>query len=292
MYKRIVAVFVALLLVVGCIKLHYGITDGFRVNKILNTFPSFLEEQKVSSQKLDKIFQGKFFYFGKGRQTYVFCREDGAYVIKFVRYHKYNCPLWAKFLNKYAPSQRLSKVLREQNERMHRAFTSYRLAIEELGQETHTVAVHWNSDVKINRAVIIVDRMGREFSIDLNRVGFVVQRKAVPFAEAVRKLYRTHQNTELCAILDSLIERAAYRIQQGICNRDYANAVRNSGVYKNDFMEMDIGSFYRDENVSFEKRLLLFLAPFNDFIVHEMPEYESYFQELVDKTLRHYAQNH
>lgn len=275
------------------VKVHYYCTDGFRVNKILNISsiaPNWPEHP--FDKKNDKILRQKFYYLGKGRQTYVFCSADDRYVIKFIRYHKYVRPLWSLYGEKYSMlTARHRQALHELQERKERAFLSYQLASKDLKEKTRIVALHLDPYTKIDKKVSIVDRIGRSFTIDLNYVGFIIQKKARPFFAVFKKSYEQKQEDKIHHLLDAIIESAAYRISKGICNRDFANSVRNSGVYKQSFIEMDVGSFYLEEKEECAQRLGVFLEPFRHFFTKNAPEYLPYFDRQVQRTLGTYAQN-
>ena len=68
---QLALVLTALLLAV---KLHYGYTQGFRVDKVLYKKMAALELGTVAP--LPPVLDQPFFYLGRGRQAYVFVSAD------------------------------------------------------------------------------------------------------------------------------------------------------------------------------------------------------------------------
>ncbi|MFA6502366.1 MAG: hypothetical protein WCT85_06225, partial [Parachlamydiales bacterium] len=94
--KLLKTIFVLIALVL-CIKGYNLFTDGFRIDKI---YPKFNEKiQAFPLDEIDEVFNQNYKYLSKGCQTYVFESEDGNYVIKFIRYHRYQLPLWLQVIN-------------------------------------------------------------------------------------------------------------------------------------------------------------------------------------------------
>ena len=116
--KRIFVFLLFFLAVVGIIKIHYYLTKGFRIQKVIYQHP--MQEDQRENQDVS-YFQMPYHYVGKGRQVYVFASSDEKYVIKLIRDHKYRMPLWVKYLSHFHLLTASHKqMLLEQKERYKR----------------------------------------------------------------------------------------------------------------------------------------------------------------------------
>lgn len=201
----------------------------------------------------------KFYYLGKGRQSYVFESENGDLVLKLARWHKYQGPLL------YDEGK---KVKKERLERIERAFSSYEIAFEKLKQDTNLLAFHLPHRGKCEK-IFIYDKMGRPFILDGKNVAFLIQKKGYPFDEEFKRKRDLKDEKGMRDLVESFATMVRERGQKGIANRDFLNALRNDGVLDGKVFEMDVGSFYYDDGNIFEREIQVL----RDFMKVEAPEY-------------------
>jgi hypothetical protein len=230
----------------------YLFTDGFRLQKIfagpLGKEDVFLYEKKDLPKNVKEILDQKFTYLSKGRQVYVFESDDQKYVIKFFRNNKYIYPLWAdvfSFFNILNGYQK--QTLKERVIRCNRAYTSYILADKNLKEETGFIFLSIKDISLMGKKVVVIDKGKRKFNIPLHRVSFIIQKKAKLFDKLLNDSCKNKNITEIESLVRSFYDICAKRSSKGIFNRDFANAMRNVGVVENKVVELDLGSFYRDD---------------------------------------------
>jgi len=277
--------FLALILVFA--KSWQSITDGFRIDKIKTTLGNNKAEKKnisndINDIDLNDILDQQFRYLSKGCQTYVFESEDKNYVIKFIRYHRYGIPLWLNisgFTQDYK-NIRLSYKSRLLNDSLN----SYQIANEHLKNETATMYVHLHKTRYLNKKLKIIDRLNREYLVDLDTTGFVIQKKVKTFAEVLRQ--NINNEKELKKLTNSFLQTTKAIYEKGFINDDY-NCVKNSGVIGERVIHTDLGSFLKkdnlDEKETFEKEFYRFVKYFKKWADKNAPFLITYVDDEIKK---------
>lgn len=226
-------------------------TDGFSIARIhsdLSYNPAWetaalkLEEQ----QELDCALAQKFYYLGCGGQCFAFGSEDGRYVIKFFK-HRIRKP-YSYFLKaslvgplEKARQRKLSKALFK----LKRDFTSYKIAFDELREETGIIYLHLNKTAALSRSVLIVDKLGIEHRIPLDDIEFVVQRQAELVYTRIANLMASGDRQAARQTFHALLEVIVNRCQKGVFDED-PRLHRNFGFVGDTPIFIDVGRFVRD----------------------------------------------
>ena len=100
--KVLMYISLTILLTYGAGRLYYRVTAGFTIGNITSDFTHRKEWEidpisNDEKNQLKKIFSQKFRYLGKGCQSYVFASDDGAYVLKFVKYQRFRPQVWLDY---------------------------------------------------------------------------------------------------------------------------------------------------------------------------------------------------
>jgi len=245
------------LLFAGCFTLLKSFcekqTDGFTLLRISSSLPY---EQKwdippLSSDKLDhlhKLFSQKFYYLGAGGQCYAFVSQDNETVLKFFKFHM-RTPSYQALLP-FLPRFLKTNIMRKNDrasKRLLRDFNSYKLAYEELKEETALLYIHLNKSSFLKQSVIIVDKLGIEHRIDLDDKEFIVQKKMELVHPRLQFLMQSNKLEEAKQAIDSLLEVVVARCKKGIFDED-ARLHRNFGFIGPNAAILDVGRFRRDEN--------------------------------------------
>lgn len=205
-------------------------TDGFKVTNIHSNLKeqSRWQTEKKATEPLSPIFSQTFFYLGSGGQAYAFVSEDGKYVVKFFKQHHWG-PL--------AKEKKKKKLFRD--------FSSYKLAFEELEEETGLVFIHLNKTDHLQSQLKIVDKLNIAHTIDLDKVEFIVQKWATPSYEHLDKLAQEKDLGRAKQAIDSIVSVILSRSQKGIYDED-AKIHRNFGFIENRAIVFDVGRFKKD----------------------------------------------
>ncbi|MEI6243192.1 MAG: hypothetical protein WCP39_07325 [Chlamydiota bacterium] len=249
-------------------------TDGFRIDKIytrLSPKPNAFTPPKG----LYNILNQKFYYLDKGCQTFVFESSDHQYVLKLIRYHKYRPPFSMHYLNlcesgkKYRKKREAFRARSQKN-----ALHSYLLSFEKLSTETQTVYVHLQKSSFFKAPLTIVDRLGRSYSLDLDEVGFLIQRKGHSLVGSLQEAQKENNIDKTKVIVHSFFETITSMYKKGIVNKDY-NCIKNAGVIDSKVVEIDLGSFYEQDlqnPKAFAKELHIFIKHFRKWGEKHYPE--------------------
>jgi hypothetical protein len=132
------------------------------------------------------------------------------------------------------------KKLNKKNRKLHRDFSSYRLAFKELKEETSLLYVHINLTDYLQQKVSIVDKLGILHAVPLDSLVFVLQNRATLAHEHLNHLMIEGKKEEAEASLLSLLKSVSDRYQKGILDED-AVIERNFGFIGNQSILIDAG---------------------------------------------------
>jgi glycosyltransferase involved in cell wall biosynthesis len=230
-------------------------TDGFSVALIHSglIFNPTWESGPPSPEakvELDRVFSQKFHYLGFGGQSFAFLSEDGNYVIKFFKFRLFRKPhhfLLTHPLPSVLELSRLRKLDRALF-KLHRDFTSYKIAYEELREEAGLLYLHLNKGNDLKRTVRIIDKIGIEHEIDLDNIEFAIQRKAEPIFPRINASMAKGDLAAAKQSLHAIIQAIVNRSQKGVFDED-PRLYNNLGFVGQKAIFIDIGRFVRNPSL-------------------------------------------
>ncbi|MEI8366283.1 MAG: hypothetical protein WCF65_07670 [Parachlamydiaceae bacterium] len=272
MLKKIIVLFLAAAIAYGCGRAYYAITGGFTVSNITSDLsydpkwetPSLSPEEK---QEVQHILNQEFAYLGKGCQAYVFASKDGDYVIKFFKYQRFRPQAWIDLFTfiPFVKSYQDAKVI-EKKQKLDKVFISWKIAYENLKNETGVIYIHLNKGGELQQPLSIIDKMGFQNTIDLSQTEYMIQKRAVMLCPAIDQLMINGQSNEASLLIDRLLTMLLLEYGMGYADNDHA-LIQNTGVLDGFPIHIDVGQFIRNDSVK---------AP------------KVYKQELYDKTFKFY----
>ena len=226
-------------------------TDGFSVARIHSELPfdPAWETASLPSDQKEEILQilnQKFHYLGFGGQCFAFASEDGKYVIKFFK-HKIRKP-FSFLLQTPLPDPFEKKRLKKLNKalfKLHRDFNSYKIAFEDLREETGLLFIHLNKGSDLKQSMTIVDKIGIEHQITLDNVEFVLQKRAKLVYSYIDELMAKDDTESAKAAMRSILDVIVSRCKKGVFDED-ARIHRNFGFIGSKPIFIDVGRFRRD----------------------------------------------
>lgn len=192
---------------------------------------------------------------GRGLQCFAFESEDKQYVLKLFnnRYQRKialfsllsHCPFieeWAN-ANRHYFEGKLAKT-----------FQSYQIAFEEMQDQTGLVYSHLYPTSHLPSAVTLVDPLNIHHEVDLNTVGFLVQKRATLIYPTLKD-YVNRQDVEGAKrALSSLVELFFWKWRHGIADNDPLIRT-NYGVLRGQAIQIDVGPLSREQtHLSVEQR--------------------------------------
>ncbi len=241
----------------------YFLRKGFSINHLRP------EKQLLVNTTLDvetqQILKQPFRYLGRGRQCFAFESADQKYVLKCIRTDKFTPPFWTRLFPKML-SQKKEKI----DEKKKLAFESFRIAKNELGEMTGTIALHLGKS-NTHQKITIFDPLGIRHQLLLDDTLFILQHKRPLWASAFLKS-NTQEKQQL---LDTFVELVIQRTQKGILNID-PHFLPNYGFENGKTYQIDIGDFRRDPNCTYQKTLHDSLSPLQKWLAKTDPEMLEY----------------
>lgn len=236
------------------IRLYYRLTDDFRLANITDTlnYRSEWDVQPLTSaekEKIDTLLQQKYFYIGKGAQSYAFGSEDGQFVLKFFKFkHLRPSPLfdwippWMPFAEYRAKQEARKK------RKFEGVFSGYHLAYEVNRKESGLLFVHLNRTKELYPSVTVFDKIGRKHRIDLDDVAFLLQVKAETMRSVLHRLLEQGDLPLAKTRISQIFDLYLSEYKKGIFDHDHG-VMHNAGFSENHPIHLDVGKLKKDENM-------------------------------------------
>ncbi|MGE0669630.1 MAG: hypothetical protein AB7H48_04650 [Parachlamydiales bacterium] len=235
-------------------------TDGFSRYKISSnlTFQPEWETPRLSlreQESLSKILNQPYRYLAKGAQSYVFLSDDGKYVLKFFRIYHLQPPFWVTHLRWpwFLQSYKMDKILKKLDE-LHKDFASYKIAHDELKEETGIVYLHLNKTDYLKQTLTFYDKIGIKHQVALDQMEFLVQKRAELVYPALAKMVESEGLENAKEALSQLVSLLCLRCQKGIHDKD-PDLNTNFGFIGHTPLQIDVGRF-RIENGNLQEQMV------------------------------------
>lgn len=229
-------------------KFCYQQTDGFALYKIKSSlaFHPEWETKAEDNSALHGILDQPFYYLTKGAQSYVFASRDGQTVIKFFRMYHLRPPAWLDMLSVPPVLQPLKlKKMIEKRQELTKDFDSYKIAYEEMKEETGLIYLHLNKTAHLNKRLIIYDKIGIAHELELDEMEFLVQKRATLVYPAIADLMHAEGTPAAKQAISALVKLLVGRCERGIFDKD-PDLNTNFGFLNKQAVQIDIGRFRRE----------------------------------------------
>ncbi len=221
-------------------------TDGFSIGSIQSSRkrePQWdtrtLSLQETAS--VQKVLTQPFHYLSSGQQSFVFLSEDGQYVIKFFKQNIYD-PSWRERWMPTFLHKKKQKAIDKKRNKLERDFTSYRLAFEEMQEETGLLLVHLNPTDSFHQKLTIIDKLHISHKLDIDSTSFILQKRAELVCPRLTRLMEAGKIEEAKQTISSLFDLLEARYKKEIFDSD-PDFDKNFGFLENTPVQIDIGRF-------------------------------------------------
>lgn len=233
-------------------KFCHSKTDGFALSKICSSLP-YCSDWEVpppsfeDSEKIMAMLDQPFYYLAKGAQAYVFISRDGQTVIKFFRIYHLQPPLWLNALSLPLPLQpyKVRKIIEKRLE-LEKDFQSYKIAYQELKQETGLLYLHLNKTQHLKKRVTIYDKIGIAYPLDLDNMEFLIQKKASLVFPSIIDLVKTEGTHAAKEAISGLVKLLFLKCEKGIFDKD-PDLNTNFGFLHTIPIQIDVGRFRKEQ---------------------------------------------
>jgi hypothetical protein len=222
--------------------LHW-VKKGFSIRRVAFSIDASLYAwNEEADQALDQPFR----YLGRGRQCFAFESQDGKYVLKLPRTDIYRIPFWMRAL----PVQKKREcAMKQRLDRKAFVLNSIRISHEELKEETGVFAIHFGETPNHGKSIRIADPFGFTYELPSHKTAFILQEKYPLLTRSCFQALNQGDRIGAEQILDAFVEMVVSRGNKGIGNKD-GSFLRNYGFDGKQARQIDIGSFYRNPNLS------------------------------------------
>ena len=247
-----VSLFAFAFLVIGkfCIKQ----TDGFTICAIQSSRPisDIWEPRPLSpaeKKEAEAALENPYTYFGCGGQSFIFFSKDGKYVLKLFKQEKFHLPLWMRVFHiPYLLDRYRAKKIWSREDKLFRDFTSYKIAFDELQDETGLIYVHLNKTDAWKRKIRLIDRLNIEHRVDVDTLDFVIQKRAELVYERIIREMQAGDRRAAEKSISQIIALIVTRCQKGYHDRD-PNIRTNCGFIGDHAVKIDVGRFVPSEEM-------------------------------------------
>ncbi|HAB99525.1 MAG TPA: hypothetical protein DCE71_06870 [Parachlamydiales bacterium] len=224
--------------------------DGFNLSRTYTSLPK--DSSRPLDQSVSALLEQPYTYLGRGHQCYAFGSEDGRYVIKLPRYDRYRLSFFLRACPFSAIRPYREMIRTDIEKRQKVLLESFRLAFEELKEETALLYLHLHKTDHFQHPLVMKDRVGRTNRLDPNQTAFILQEKKPIMMASFQDRLQAGDRKGAEEILDAFLDVVSVRFQKGIYNKD-PSFLRNFGWDKGKGIQIDIGSFYRKPDQSFQE---------------------------------------
>lgn len=268
-------------------------TQGFTITSISSN-RSFDKKWAAHSlsppeeYEFQRALEQTYLYYDSGGQSFVFLSENGDYAIKFFKQRYFHIPQWLHYVPVPLLQKYKAKKARGRIEKLKRDFTSYKIAFDEMQEETGIVYLHLNKTTDLNKKLTIKDLLNIEHRIDLDEFDFVIQKRAELAYDYINRTMLQGNVKEAKKAITNIIELIIRYSQKGCYDRD-PNIRTNCGMLDNKPILIDVGKLIKDEEMKTREKinevLLEICQPFNAWLQRRHPILAVYLEEELLKQL-------
>lgn len=264
--------------------------SGFALDKIRSglAFQEGISATAEDFKKLQGVFSQKFYFLDSGAQCYAFVSEDQKYVVKFFRMKHLTPKYWLNYIPLPWLEKYRFKKIQMRERRRQETFESFKVAFEEFKEQTALLFVHLHKTNYAHDKVTFVDKLGKEHQISLNKVPFVVQKRAQMIYPYVSDLIKQGDSERALDALTSILCLIKERCQRGYVDKD-GGVSSNYGFVEGQPVEIDLGRVVKDDSiknpVNYLREILRVAKKIEVWLQGTHPELSAPFQERVQKIL-------
>jgi hypothetical protein len=165
-----------------------------------------------------------------------------------------------------------------------KTFASYKIAYEELKEETGIIYLHLNKTNGLFQKLRIIDNIGVVHPLDLDQMEFLVQKRAVLFHPYLEKTIREKGLQPAQTILSDLVQFLVLRNQKEIFDKD-PDLETNFGFLDGKLVQIDVGRFSKDPQRNnrdvYRDEILRITDDFNKWLKLHYPPLSSHLEKEI-----------
>lgn len=243
---------------------------------------------RAEKERIKEILSQEFNYLGSGAQCFAFLSADGKYVLKFFRMKHLVPKTWLKWvpfpgLDEYR-FQKIDKRILRQKE----LFRSYKLAYEDLQEETGLVYIHLNKGKNLKVNARLYDRMRNLYIAPLDEYEFVLQLRSQLVHERLISYMQKRDFAGARRAIHNLLEMVVRQSKKGYVDRD-PGVSHNYGYVGDRVVHFDVGKMLRDDAATepsyYHREVLRFGEKLSSWLEVHYPELLPLLEEEVNEMI-------
>lgn len=265
----------------------YRVNEGFSIKKIVTNLPypsSDISTSDGLNSEIKEALNQPYYYLSRGGQAFVFESKDKKYVMKFFRYDRLRPSFFWKLKTLFVNDE---ITLLKKEKRFRETMKSYDLSFKELHKITGVIYTHLKKTNHICLNVTLFDNSGKSYFINLDRMGFILQKRAKLMGTVLDEYLEQKNIDKIKEIIVQYFKTLRFHADQGIFIKDHNSFFRNYGFVGDDLLEIDVGN-YRKEEKDFDfyvKDNRDHYQSFQYWLTQKIPSLVSYFDEQSHKIL-------
>lgn len=294
LWHKLLLVLAVILALLGLSRLYFRLTDDFRLANITYEMP-FHQEWEISpmdsaqQEQWNEILNQKFYYVGKGAQSYAFKSADDKYILKFFKFKHLKPSMWVDLLPPIGLFQTYKeKQIERKNRLLNSVFDGYRLAYEVHAEEAGLLYIHLNKSHDLNKTVTVVDKIGLEKTINLDEVPFILQEKAKTTRQVMTELMQKDDISNAEKRIKQIFDLYLLEYEKGIYDRDHG-VMHNTGFVGEKPIHLDVGKLTKDDRMKekeyFKPDLLRIESKFNVWFKNNYPQHYPKMKTYMEQQL-------
>ncbi|MEI8124928.1 MAG: hypothetical protein WCG42_04175 [Parachlamydiaceae bacterium] len=249
----------------------------FRYSNIEVNFATEETFSPPSQEVLNILSSSTFEYLDRGKQSYVFSSRDGKYVLKFFDAHCFRSGPFPLLFP--VSAKRCARKLQSLAEGYHLAWVKDR-------DNTGLLYVQLAANTSDLFEITVKDRFGIEHLIDLAKVPFVVQERAIPTRSLVSLLLDQGKIVEVEKLFEQLVAMYITEYRRGLIDDD-RNIMYNTGFVGEKPVRIDVGRLRYDEKIkdpsAYQENLeRVFVGRVGSWLHRHYPQYEQDIKSIVN----------
>lgn len=292
--KILLTLFALSLLFFGLARLYFRLTDDFRIANMTYEIPHqsnweiaplTVEEKAELNTALDQPYT----YIGKGAQVYAFASADDKYVLKFFKFKHLKPSFFIDWLPTIPPFEPYkSTQIKRKDRKLKSVFNGYKVAWERDRDNTGLIYIHLNKTNELNKKVTVKDKIGREHTIDLDDVVFVVQKKGKTLRTVMTELLSKGDVKQGIHRFEQIIDMYMDEYSKGIWDHDHG-VMHNTGFIGDVPLHLDVGKFNYEEKLkdptNYKPDLIWVAGKMDLWVKREYPNYHPEIRSALEHHL-------
>ncbi len=245
--------------------------------------PHFAHQKQAT---VDQILRQKFTYLARGSQAFAFISEDGQYILKLFKQHKWHPKHFLGYLPlSFNPYYR---DYLKRKEKQNAVLSSCKTAILHVQSHTGVIFSHLNPTPLAISSINLTDKHGKSWTLDLSKSCFLLQKKADLFYPHIQACMAKNDLEGAKYAITSTFNLIDKFMRMGVYGN---NAIlrKNFGFIDNEAMQFDIGKFKFDPSYIPDRQEIHNITQgFQRWLKLNHPELLPHFHEQLGIVLKYY----